>query len=75
MDKSERFCSRFLDQLTGHVQGAFAVVENGFYDVIEELHAHTLQILERVVNRLGVETRDPPALRGWIARHSELEMG
>ena len=31
-----------LDRLTGYVQGAFAVVEDGFDDVIENLHAPTL---------------------------------
>ena len=31
-----------LDRLTGHVQDAFAVVENGFDDAIEEFHAFTL---------------------------------
>ena len=35
-----------LDQLTGHVQGAFCVVENGFDDPVEELHAPTLRNLE-----------------------------
>lgn len=34
--------SVFPDRLTGYVQGAFAVVEDGFDDVIENLHAPTL---------------------------------
>jgi len=48
IDQLERFCSHLPDQLTSHVQGAFPVVENGFYDTIKDLHASALRGSERV---------------------------
>lgn len=37
MDQLKRSRWYFLGRLTGHIQGAFGVVENWFYDTIEEL--------------------------------------
>lgn len=41
-DRSKRSCLCFLGKLTGHIQGAFGVVEHRFCGIIEELDTVSL---------------------------------
>ena len=42
-DEPLRFFARFLGKLTGYVQEASSVLENGLHNLIKELHASALR--------------------------------